>query len=481
METTYMTKGELRELLAVSGSDTREQIVYLSVDDLVPDPRNFYELSDINDLAENIALFGVQQPLRVREDPTDPDKYIIVSGHRRQKAVRQLVEEDGREDLRQVPCIVEAEAGSDALQELRLIYANAGTRRMTSAEISKQAERVEALLYQLKEAGYEFPGRMRDHVAEACKVSASKLARLKVIRGKLIRPLADYWERGKLNEEQAYMLSQLPPEYQRDIYDNSGAPFEQWYGWRLAQWSRSIKAIRDITCPQLDGPCCFVQDKIRRTVDQGWMKRCDLCCMDCVWLESCEEVCHLCESAAKAKREEKAAKEAETERKKEEARALASARKEAANLVNRTMWARFRDARAAAGVPMEEVLEIMDIEEDEAPGFIKIEESEPLSTNDNPFAIFEDDVRTLIAVADRFGCTVDYLLGRPETPAPATAGWQPGQPSERGRYWCRFKADGITMEMACSYDPELDSFYSGTQMVDADLDGWWPLPESDGP
>lgn len=35
---------------------------------------------------------------------------------------------------------------------------------------------------ELKEEGVEFPGRMRDHVAEACKVSKSKIARLKVIR-----------------------------------------------------------------------------------------------------------------------------------------------------------------------------------------------------------------------------------------------------------------------------------------------------------
>ena len=56
---------------------------------------------------------------------------------------------------------------SPELQQLRLIYANANTRTMTGAELAEQAAQVEKLLYQLKEQGYEFPGRMRDHVAQA--------------------------------------------------------------------------------------------------------------------------------------------------------------------------------------------------------------------------------------------------------------------------------------------------------------------------
>ena len=39
------------------------------------------------------------------------------------------------------------------MSELRLIMANSDTRQLTSAEISQQAERVEMLLYQLKEEG----------------------------------------------------------------------------------------------------------------------------------------------------------------------------------------------------------------------------------------------------------------------------------------------------------------------------------------
>ena len=96
---------------------------------------------------------------------------------------------------------MERDEASQELRELRLILANSSTRVLSPAEVSKQAQRVELLLYQLKEQGYEFPGRMRDQVAAACQVSAPKLARLKVIRERLIPAYLEVFDRNKLPEQ----------------------------------------------------------------------------------------------------------------------------------------------------------------------------------------------------------------------------------------------------------------------------------------
>ena len=102
------------------------------------------------------------------------------------------------------------------MAELQLILANSTARVLSNAEISKQAERMEVLLYQLKEEGYEFPGRMRDQVAAACQVSAPKLARLKVIREKLKAPeFLLLFEKDRLAEQAAYTIARLPEEFQR--------------------------------------------------------------------------------------------------------------------------------------------------------------------------------------------------------------------------------------------------------------------------
>ena len=113
----------------VSKSDTdRETIEYIGLDKLEADPGNFYSLDGLEDLAANIQLCGLQQPIRVR--PSEDGRYVIVSGHRRRAALALLAEEE-RERWTKVPCIVERDAASPELRELRLILANSSTRVLT--------------------------------------------------------------------------------------------------------------------------------------------------------------------------------------------------------------------------------------------------------------------------------------------------------------------------------------------------------------
>lgn len=213
-----MAKFELAEMLkGVSELNTQqEQIVYLPLEKLLPDPDNFYSLEGLEDLAANIELVGLQQPLRVR--PNADGNYPIISGHRRRAAIQLIVDGGSKQFDSGVPCIIEHQAnGSKAMQELRLIFANSATRVMSPADLSKQAERVTELLYQLKQEGVEFPGRMRAHVAQACQVSESKLARLHAIRSTLNSGLLKYFDSGEMVEDVAYQLSRLPANVQRAI------------------------------------------------------------------------------------------------------------------------------------------------------------------------------------------------------------------------------------------------------------------------
>ena len=45
----------------------REQIEYIRLDKIQEDPNNFYQLTGLAELADNISLCGLQQPIRVRE------------------------------------------------------------------------------------------------------------------------------------------------------------------------------------------------------------------------------------------------------------------------------------------------------------------------------------------------------------------------------------------------------------------------------
>lgn len=288
----------------VSDSDTtgslptsREQIEYIDIDRIDDDPRNFYELSGLDELAANIELLGLQQPIRVRPGE-EPGRYIIVSGHRRRAAVRQLVM-DGHGELRDLPCIVERGQESAALQELRLIYANSDTRKMTASDIGKQAERVEALLYQLKEEGYDFPGRMRDYVAEACKVSKSKLARLNVIQKNLAKPWRPAYEKGKLAESTAYALAQMPAERQQVIFDGLKKQGEYptlVYESQVTIYGRKLAEAEQIQCKTYgNGPCLNHENMQTRIMGkESWDHNyCRQCCDKCSNLAKCKYACSM--------------------------------------------------------------------------------------------------------------------------------------------------------------------------------------------
>lgn len=205
---------------AVPESGTREQIEYIDEAKLSGDGENFYSMEGIEALAQNIELVGLQQPLRVRPDPDDDGGYIVVSGHRRLTAIRTICKEDEPERWRTVPCIVERGELSPAMRELRLIYANSDTRRMSNADLSAQAERVEKLLYQLQEEGVEFPGRMRDHVAEVCQISPTKVGNLQVIKKGLKVPgIIARWEAGELPEAAALEIARMDDETQYRLLD----------------------------------------------------------------------------------------------------------------------------------------------------------------------------------------------------------------------------------------------------------------------
>ena len=409
----------------VSSLDTfsdknREQIEYISIDLIDSDAANFYELSEIDALAANIECVGLLDPLRVRQHPEDESRVIIVSGHRRRAALRKLVDE-GREDLRDVPCILDKSTGSAALQELRLIYANSDTRKMSSADINKQAERIEKLLYQLKEEGYEFPGRMRDHVAECCKVSKTKLARLKMIRDKLHENWQPAYQEGKLSESVAYALSQLPAEDQLTIWSvvtETGKDFRNIYEYLIEKSAKRFKQIAEFsekeTC--VGGCQNLGQKRMKAVLLDSWTTfNCDKCCGKCPELAKCKYSCPGCATRkGQLKADAKAQKQQEKLAEEERQRPLIQ---QVENL-----WTRFGTARRDAKKSVEEVVKAAgkyffagdDKRYDEKERCI--ETMTPSTELPYGYSISLSNINTLVNVADVLGVSLDYLFCRTANP-----------------------------------------------------------------
>lgn len=421
---------DLGAMLAdVSKSDTREQIEYIPLENLESDPNNFYQLSGVEDLASNIALCGVQQPIRVR--PGQSGHYIIVSGHRRRAALESLAKEDPQR-WKEVPCIVERDSVSPALQQLRLIYANANTRTMTSAELSQQAEQVEKLLYKLQEEGFDFPGRMRDHVAKAVQVSTSKLARLKVIRENLAEEWRPAFQDDKLKESTAYELAKMPLEWQRIFWGANKKDFRHFYAEDVKMKSAVFQCISEMECSKSHGLCENRANMIRKIAGaEAYSTPCTGCCLECVYLKTCGAACkYAYGKKQKLKAQAKAEKQAEKAEKEKKNRPAIE--------YIQGVYSRIGQLRKEHGISVAQLYQAAKIfygrsdEEKEK----NLEAGKGISATDSlPFhyGFNTSNATALCAVADLLHCSVDYLLGRSSDPDQATP-WHTGKPWNVGEY-----------------------------------------------
>lgn len=474
--------GEQLAGVADLNTSSPEQIEYIDIDLLDGDERNFYQLTDIDELADNIQMCGLQQPIRVRTG--EGGRFTIVSGHRRRAALAQLVKK-GLDQFRRVPCIRETDNASPALQELRLIFANSSTRKLTSAEIGEQAERVEALLYQLKEDGFEFPeGRMRDVVAAACNTHGSKLARIKVIREHLLSNLRPAWDGGKMPEQAAYALAQFPADMQMRISGvfpqlPTGSTLEKLL--RLYK-DRGYRWEPRLTCP--DGKECKRGDAFLR--HDAECCGCDVCggqtcCLECsqgtATYYPCDEAC----SKAKAKRKEALA-EKKVAKKAAEDKQMRKLEKEI-----QASAARLARAADAAGIPDNAFAVQTRYGGSYTAGHLRelaageFDEYR-IYTND----LAPDNLSNIAKSARALHCSADYIVGLTDELTPPTlpegqlmiAGWMPGStnPAEPGEFAAYVDlGDGTLLKRFFDWDGQHWMMPGGIE-AQAPVAWWMRLP-----
>lgn len=475
------------------GTEGREQIEYIDIGLIDSDPGNFYELRGIPDLAGDIETVGLQQPLLVR--PGEGGHVVLISGHRRRAALQLLVDE-GKEQFRQVPCIRKT-GGNALVYEMQLIFANAHTRELTSAEKAKQALRLEEIFYQLKEQGYEFPGRMIDHVAEACNIKRAKLGRLKKIEAHLAPCYKPLWDAGSLPEDTADALAGLPQEVQERIKrvcpkKVPTANAIRSMGDRLESRQRDYCAV-GFRCP--GGGVCTHQDKFfRHDLTCGSWEICSglKCCVTCSKGgahspdggmyngAACTEMCAKAREVyekAKAKQKDSEEREAAKARSKAVQKAMADA-------------ARIVRAADAAGLSDDTRLESSYV------ALSKLERLRRISQGDIPEEVnnyvlgeiipFRTGI--LVSLARTLHCSTDYLLGLTDQLRPADAepgqmtlaAWMPGglTPPEPCEVVADVAAgDGVELRRLLYWDGVVFRFRKSGVDIEVSVNRWLRLPE----
>ena len=198
------TEGELREL---------------PVEDVHPNPGNFYPSIDANameDLQESIQANGVLEPLLVLRDG---DGYRLISGHNRLRAVRHLhLYGPDAQRWATVPCRILPPM--DKLREQTAIIEANRQRVKTPQVLQQEAKELTRLYTERKKAGEDLPGRVRDRVAEDLRISAARASRLAAIdTGLKIPGFQRMWRDGDINESVAYEISKLDLDQQYRLLD----------------------------------------------------------------------------------------------------------------------------------------------------------------------------------------------------------------------------------------------------------------------
>lgn len=449
--------------MAVSNSDTPVKMIPLAR--LAPNKRNFYPLpspDELTELESSIEANGLLEPLTVVYDETI-DNYRIISGHSRYRALRFLHDKD--HDVHtwdNIPCFV-LPAMSEA-QELSAVIEANRQRVKSSAVLAEEARRLTEAYTARKEAGEELPGRIRDRVADALKVSATKLATINAIKNNLRVPgFQRAWKEETINDSAAYEISKMSHENQYRLLDWC-LDYRISYGDLTAYQIKRFDVMFTCTkreCPKADGKKqCENAERMYRDKYRNGEWLCAGCCCVCASRDYCSTVCAYCKPE-KTVETDVVAKNAALDDPRADFR-----------FAHEHFCARLKSRREATGMDRKQFAESID----EYPNTYSAWENASLPGSDR-----------LTKIALCLGVSLDYLFGLTDDPTPpgeakaadAAPQWRTGTPEKEGRYWCSFMDPLIHLQTkwlaywsGCLWYRE-----EGGEELKGGVLAWYPLPE----
>lgn len=158
---------------------------------------------------------GVLQQILVRKIKND--QYEIIAGHKRRRACKYLVEEEGKKQYAFVPCFVENI--SDVKAEFQL-YSSNSHHVKTDYEKMHELERMKYLIETYPE---EFPqiqtGRMVERLAAQLQMNKTTVGEYLTISKNLGENARTAFENGTIKKSAAVEMAALPEEEQNKLLD----------------------------------------------------------------------------------------------------------------------------------------------------------------------------------------------------------------------------------------------------------------------
>ena len=201
------------DIQTVNADSYIDSLKMIDIDLIEPNKNNFYEMSEIEALADDIERQGLMTALVVSEQ--NGGKYELISGHRRLVAIKSLIA-DGRRRGGKVPCFIKGKKPNTET-ELDLIMLNATQRKYSDADTMREYEELTRIFKELEAEGKTIKGRIRDRIAEALNVSPAQVGKLDNIKHNAIPDVEQAVKAGDMSISTANEVAKLAPEKQQEI------------------------------------------------------------------------------------------------------------------------------------------------------------------------------------------------------------------------------------------------------------------------
>ena len=183
------------------------QVVMIPSRNIIPNPDNdeIYTIGNMDGLKDDIQQHGLRQPLEVIPVEGEPDRYMLISGHRRWAACG-ILSACGESRFDALPCLIR-ESHGELDDRIALITANATARDLTDGERLAQYEALKDALTKKKAAG-QLEGKVRDEVCRILGLSTGAAARLNVIASCENELIKERLKAGEIGLMEAYRSAQ---------------------------------------------------------------------------------------------------------------------------------------------------------------------------------------------------------------------------------------------------------------------------------
>lgn len=194
----------------------------IPIDKIYSNDKNFYPLTDIEQLANEIKLCGLMENLTVVKDSCERGEYRLVSGERRWRALTYLVEH-GESKFKNVSAKI-TKFDNQNEEELYLIVANS-YRTKDSGTKMNEVKRMQELLQNAKNNGTSINGydmqqeSIRSVMSKLLGMSETKIAELTVVINHLIDEFMTMLNDGTLGISVAYKIAGMSPDMQLEFFD----------------------------------------------------------------------------------------------------------------------------------------------------------------------------------------------------------------------------------------------------------------------